>query len=552
MMKKKDKRKKMLSKEEEEKERIKEKLKKQYLESAETEYDDNEKVSNSLLDTPSMINAQANNINEQTKFDDVDIDDLCEIGESKNLNLDDYEIITDTTAYEDYGIKPFEHFGNKKVAITEEIINKNRLIQTERSIERYVGQIFPSNKSERLNKEYSKQWPVKARHKISGKVITVGTQGIKIKPSLDKLRYTTETLKIYWALIFLWNANGCPEANVEIESNLSDLCKILTIEKNGEVYKRLIKELYCLKETSLEFLRSFEVKGGEKYKSRNINILTEFNHNYREKTQNKYEKALELDKEHQSKQKFSFKFNSDIIENLKNKVTIPVNLKVLNSIRSSIAQSMYTKTNKILMWRYKEALRGGIVDYENTARRIVGEIGLKQKNYKYPSRRKALINLIVKALDGKELTQPGYTIKAELFDAANMDYKVRFTLVVDKTKIKKSNRPKVINTDPDVIRTIIDRIKEYIQPKTNKDDDAYKIYAQVYSYDLINVAVGQAREKEEYLKTIGNEVTNRGGWFSNTLHQEVHKKRLKWIDGCDDNNESCPILKRLKNEGYIV
>jgi hypothetical protein len=83
------------------------------------------------------------------------------------------------------------------------------------------------------------------------------------------------------------------------------------------------------------------------------------------------------------------------MQNIHNRVTIPVNFTARKSIKSEVAKALYNRVDSILAKMDR---------HEKTALKLVEELSLKASRYQYKSQRKAFVELLKKNLDGVPLS----------------------------------------------------------------------------------------------------------------------------------------------------
>lgn len=141
------------------------------------------------------------------------------------------------------------------------------------------------------------------------------------------------------------------------------------------------------------------------------------------------------------------------MQNIHNRVTIPVNFTARKSIKSEVAKALYNRIDSILAKMDK---------HEKTALKLVEEFGLKADRYQYKSQRKAFVELLKKNLDGIPLSSIRAYLCVSIIETANkMDWKCVFTKHNNK-KAAARKRLEIVNADPAFRGYLVDLITKTI------------------------------------------------------------------------------------------
>lgn len=112
------------------------------------------------------------------------------------------------------------------------------------------------------------------------------------------------------------------------------------------------------------------------------------------------------------------------MDNIRNRVTIPVNFTARKSIKSEVSKALYNRVDSILAKMDR---------HEKTALKIVEELGLKTSRYQFKSQRKTLLELIQRNLDGKPLSSMNASLCFQITETSNkQDWKCVLTKQINK------------------------------------------------------------------------------------------------------------------------
>jgi hypothetical protein len=127
------------------------------------------------------------------------------------------------------------------------------------------------------------------------------------------------------------------------------------------------------------------------------------------------------------------------MQNIHNRVTIPVNFTARKSIKSEVAKALYNRVDSILAKMDR---------HEKTALKLVEELSLKASRYQYKSQRKAFVELLKKNLDGVPLSSIRAYLCVSIVETANkLDWKCVFSKRSDKQPTARKRLP-IVNADP--------------------------------------------------------------------------------------------------------
>lgn len=141
------------------------------------------------------------------------------------------------------------------------------------------------------------------------------------------------------------------------------------------------------------------------------------------------------------------------MQNIRNRVTIPVNFTARKSIKSEVAKALYNRVDSILAKSDR---------HEKTATNLVEELGLTKHRYQYKSQRKKFIELLQKNLDGVALSSVKAFLSVEIVETKNgKDWKCVFSKRVEQKKVDKRRLP-IVNADAEYRDYLVDLIVDAV------------------------------------------------------------------------------------------
>jgi hypothetical protein len=139
------------------------------------------------------------------------------------------------------------------------------------------------------------------------------------------------------------------------------------------------------------------------------------------------------------------------MENIRNRVTIPVNFTARKSIKSEVAKALYNRIDSLLAKMDR---------HEKTAIKLIDELSLKASRYQYKSQRKAFVELIQKNLHGVPLSSVNAVLCVDIVEITNnQDWKCVFTKQ-GGCKAFPPRRLVVVNNDADHRDYLVDVINQ--------------------------------------------------------------------------------------------
>lgn len=141
------------------------------------------------------------------------------------------------------------------------------------------------------------------------------------------------------------------------------------------------------------------------------------------------------------------------MDNIRNDVTVPVNLSARKSIKSEVAKALYNRIDSILAKMDR---------HEKSARNLIKEYDLKADRYKYKSQRKSFAEVIVRNLNGIPLSSINAYLYVEIQETNDkQDWKCVFTKRATRKQVP-TRRNKIENRDPQYREYLIDLIERSV------------------------------------------------------------------------------------------
>jgi len=195
----------------------------------------------------------------------------------------------------------------------------------------------------------------------------------------------TPELKCYYALIKLWESSGKPlEMNVLF--SVREIAEILGMSWGGRSFELIEEWLDRLKKIPIDWVNAFYQKDEDVIESllHSFNILSDLVI-YKRKESGHLAAAFS-----------SFKFHERILRNLISQHMKPLNLDVILGFKKELS---------VLLYRYLDLVMADKTHYErNTYGLIREELQLEGKRYSFPSRRKQVLEPVLKELEGAKLS----------------------------------------------------------------------------------------------------------------------------------------------------
>ena len=393
---------------------------------------------------------------------------------------------------------------NESIEVSNENLEFSEIISTERNYDRWANFIFPHTKSPDLREIRVKEWDLILPN---GKK---GTASILITPAKDGRCYTARTYDVYLALVWFWREGGM--LNEPFRLSLSQIARKLEMPTSGKNLKAILNELEVLYFTNVSWVLSFQDLSQRHMTTKNQRVLETFNYS-----------TLEERGGLSGQSGVSLQFNENIRVNIRNNITTPVNFTARKAIRSSVAKILYGRIDSILATNNK---------LERRIENLVEELNLTVRRYQHKSQRKVLGEMLIRNLDGLELSNLNIlTVQlAETTDKKDFKLIFKSTPAENKKKektIKKLAKKKSINVDLEAVEGIVQEMVA-ITKVTNKNVGLYYTIAKNYPLNLIHRAIGEFKE----LVDLNPKINNKPAYFTTVVHVVAHRMGEEWIKEC--------------------
>ena len=378
-----------------------------------------------------------------------------------------------------------------------------RIISAEANYNRWSNFLFPHGKSDDLFERRKYEWEITLPDS------EVAQASIEVIPSKEMKGYSSRSYDVFLAITNIWQKLGMPDEVMTI--SLSDIARQLDLEPNGRTLNIILSELDTLYYTTVSWNFSFEKTNMKSETVRNKRVLDHHD----------YQKIKERKKGIGSKTSMcELRLSEHIRDNLRNRVSSPINFKARKSIKSEVAKTIYSRVDNILATHKR---------YERTAVNIVSEYNLTKSRHQYKSQRKALLERIVKNLDGVETSRKGVFLHVWMDETADAkDYKLIFMTKGEQKKLAKPRLP-VENKDKDMVEFLVQHIADVVGG-LEENRGLYTTFARHYTQNHIDRALGDFKEL-----TANSIIENKQSYFTTLMHTVAHKLERDWIKPCDKN-----------------
>lgn len=402
------------------------------------------------------------------------------------------------------------------------------IIRPELNISKLSNFIFPHPTTVGVKEERSYSWIQKNNDKKVNSIIEI----VPVVKKDESFYFTSKTYNVFLALIHILERLK-KDPYDEFEFSLREIAQIIGKEFNGRVAKEVVHELRSLNATLITWITSYKTKNKIIKRLTDMNIL-----NHIEFLNEEKEDIKELKGEYLKGIKHvKVQFNKKIANNIRNKLTTPINHTVFKSLSCHpYIQIFYSKISLFMSSnKYKTQ--------ELSAKKILEILEIKAKRYNYKSNRKELLQNIINHLNNKEIGNNGYIINIKLTETIDgKDFKL--IIATDKVKNNKYYLP-TINKDNALINHLAEKIYTTLKTKLNDNDKkAIVRYCKVYPEILIERAINDYKELYSHKLSTDNPVKNPQKYFASRVHHLVHDMGYKWVKKCDTN---CKYKKVVKN-----
>ena len=275
--------------------------------------------------------------------------------------------------------EPDEDLKLEQLPLPLEIFTPNDVVRPEYNIGKFAGIIFmsPYAKNGKESRQY--EWKIE----VEGEEMKAS---LSVVPSHGSKTPTTTTLRIFLALLQIWEHQNKPEDG-EITFSARQLCGVIGWCWGGrETAKRIEEHIKILSGTRLNWLFSYyRADGILEEQNSDMSILQTSNYRNKENTQ-KSKLFASIQK---------VRFNSDLVANMVAGHVRPLNYKQFQQIANDTTANLYARIDLYLASKRMWVRRALPLLRE--------ELGLAGKRYDSRRARHKALKDFVKQLDGVDL-----------------------------------------------------------------------------------------------------------------------------------------------------
>lgn len=351
-----------------------------------------------------------------------------------------------------------------------DLFEPTKEIRPEYNIGKFAGKIFASPYAKNIREIRKYQWQVVNGDRSLDASLTV-------TPLTGQKTPTTTTLRIFLALIQVWEHIGFPEDGI-VRFSARQMCDVVGWSWAGtDTANRIYEHLKILSGTSISWVLAYQSKDGELNKLyADMSILSSAS--YRQRG------SLFEPEKFSIVQKI--RLNPDLVENMLAGHVRPMNYEAFKQIGNDTTAILYTCLDLYLHKKPKWERRSEAL--------LSNDLGLVGKRYEKRFNRHAKLKEFVRELDGIELFSG--TLRLSIEETADeLDWKL--VARKEKAALPKRKRPtlKPIASDGEA-QLIADELIEMIlrQPRSGKPNPAViKFLCKLYPQALLRKALSVAK-----------------------------------------------------------
>ncbi len=395
----------------------------------------------------------------------------------------------------------------KQLPLPLDVFEANEIVRPEYNIGKYAGIIFSSPYAKNLMEVRQEHWEI--TDPDSDDVIKAS---LTITPSLGHKTPTTTTLRVYLALLQLWEHGGRPLSGV-VRFSARQLAEVIGWKWAGKKTATTISDhITILKRTSINFVYSFNSK-----RAKNIGV-PETIHDVSLLSSTTYQKRTDIRKKELYQAVHEVELSSRLVRNILEGYVRPVNYHALRKISNDSAANLYTRIDLYLSSQNKPHPK-----WECRSIKLFKEyLGLHGRRYEQKRLRLARMKTLVAQLNGAELINGKLDLSIETTNDG-LDYKLVARKIPRIKPAKQRLKPRVSEEQAIYIADeIIERIKQH--PRSGQPHKLYiQFLSTVYPEDLLHQALSIARADYMHIEKTLTHV------FVYEVRQLVRKtKGLEW------------------------
>lgn len=306
------------------------------------------------------------------------------------------------------------------------LFEPDEIVRPEYNIGKWAGVIFVSPHARNVSeiREFSFQTNFngnKARAQIT------------VTPMVGQKTPTTTSLKVYLALIQLWNQQGQPENGV-VQFSGRQIASVAGWSWSGMIAKRIDEHLQILAGTMIDWTLAFKTEEGTQKRVSQMHIIDEISY---------IERNISFGSERFTKNHW-VRFNTGLVENMRKNLIRPINFKELVSIRSENSSNLY-----VLLDVFLSSKR---VYERNSYDLLYQDLGYSGKRYQERFARKKKLEEFKRDLNGRALVRG--TLSIEIYEnAAGTDWKLVARKILPKISARSGGKRITSQDDAELIAT---------------------------------------------------------------------------------------------------
>lgn len=411
-----------------------------------------------------------------------------------------------------------EHHVSAEIAGQLSLFDPHEIVRPDGNIGRWAGVIFSSPWSNNLKE--TKVIHVEKRGQGSASISIVpgnGPKGLLKRP-------TTTTLRVYYALLQLWEEQG-KKTDGKVAFSSRQLAHLIGWKWAGkDTVERIQEHLEILRKTSIDWLYTFNAEEKGKLEQ-GMNLI--HGKTYAEKINRKkgeYFASLH-----------STNLNPLLVDNMLAGRTKPVNYHAFASIRGDTELALYNMLDNFLAKKCYWERRSRAL--------LIDDLEMTGERNEIRSVRKQTLNKFVKNLNGKELSSGKLQLDIKKTSDGS-DWKLCARKI--PRVARPCNIPKTSANPKAQIPNIVDEIVEGLNFLGGAPASSVKLletFAWCYPRQML-------RERLSVLKADyrGMIKTSPIKAYVYLVHVEVHRSGKKWIKDCGSECKHRPE-NRKQNQG---
>jgi hypothetical protein len=310
-------------------------------------------------------------------------------------------------------------------------------------------------------------------------------------------------MKCFYALVKLWERAGRPWEE-SVEFSLHEIAKILRMSWGGNTFALIEEWLDRLKKIPIDWMNAYYQKdlGITESVLQSFTLLSDLVI-YKRSVSGQLQQALS-----------SFKFHERVLRNLLEHYTKPLNLSVLLSFKKEIS---------VLLYRHLDLVMADKDRYERTtAGLLLEDLQLEGSRYRYPSRRKQVLEPALAELEGVELSTGQLIVACLERTSDGADWKAVF----EKEPPVRSGGPQLSREQRAEAQGLVEEIL-----RVTGDEHSRPFYAKLAQlaivnprlWDLIYRTLGEVKEEAHE----GLIRTTKGAVFTDKLKRYCKERGIE-------------------------